>query len=327
MDKELLPWTVNDLQHTFHRIDFPSYQREPDLWSLTEKQRLIDSLSRRFDIASLYFYRHEDGALDCVDGRQRIGAIMSFVEESDDSFAFRCLNEIYDNEQSQFLILDGLTYKEIKERDSSVDREFVSAIVDYPLTVVILSESSRSEEFNLQFTRLNLGTIINSGEKLHAMVGALREECFGRLGNHPFLKDTNIPTRRFAREQVAAQILAHVVSLGASQDFTRTRHYDLQRLFKQYTTIDAAGQELVDRAAMLFDLLEEPFRDSGLLRNRAITVSVFLLGWQQGVKTHEQARELAQFSRGFPPGVSNGRSIKDSMSIRNTDTSLISSGA
>ena len=55
MRKEIEPWSVQKLREKFSQIDFPEYQREPNLWSLTEKQRLIDSMVRRFDIASLYF--------------------------------------------------------------------------------------------------------------------------------------------------------------------------------------------------------------------------------------------------------------------------------
>ena len=79
MRKKVRPMTVAELRELFPTISFPEYQREPNLWSLTEKQRLIDSVMRAFDIASLYFYEHEGGGTDCVDGRQRIGALMSFL--------------------------------------------------------------------------------------------------------------------------------------------------------------------------------------------------------------------------------------------------------
>ena len=79
MRKHIETWTVAELIERFSQISFPDYQREPNLWSLIEKQRLIDSIVRQFDIASLYFYEHDDGSLDCVDGRQRIGAILSFI--------------------------------------------------------------------------------------------------------------------------------------------------------------------------------------------------------------------------------------------------------
>ena len=308
MKKKIEDWPVKTLREIFSQIDFPGYQREPNLWSLVEKQRLIDSMIRRFDIASLYFYRHEDDSIDCVDGRQRIGAIMSFLGENptdvDVNFQFRILNEIYeDSTSSKLQSLEGKTFSEIErlsqDPQNQPAKNFVDALLDYPLTVVMLSDSSQPEEFNLQFTRLNLGTIINSGEKLHAMVGDLRDECFGKVGLHPFLKGTDIPTRRYAREQVAAQILAQVFSLSDTGEFTRTRHFDLQRLFKLYNELDGERSTLVDKVKAILDLLDEPFREVRALRNRAITVSTVLLAWQREITTREDASDLAEYIEEF----------------------------
>ena len=239
MEKSIETWSVDDLWKSFPQIDFPEYQREPNLWSLTEKQRLIDSMVRQFDIAPLYLYKDGHGSVECVDGRQRIGTIMAFLgsnEGDDDSnFRYRILNEIYEEEPPNFESLEGKTFQEIKQlRDEVRDQDaeqFLNIFLGYTLNIVMLSNSNRAEEFNLQFTRLNLGAIINSGEKLHAMVGDLRDECFEGLGKHKFLRQTNIPTRRYAQEQVAAQILAQIFSLLESGTFTRTRHIDLQRQF------------------------------------------------------------------------------------------------
>ena len=79
MKKKIEIWTVERLKETFGQIAFPEYQREPNLWTLAAKQRLIDSMIRRFDIAPLYFYKDTNDSIGCVDGRQRIGAIMSFL--------------------------------------------------------------------------------------------------------------------------------------------------------------------------------------------------------------------------------------------------------
>ena len=216
MEKKVESWSVRELRSHYPNIDFPEYQREPNLWSVVEKQRLIDSMIRRFDIASLYLYQHDDGSIDCVDGRQRIGTIMSFVGDNptdkNANFPFRHMNEVYQDEPP-FGPLEGLAFTKIEElakgpkdteaeepqnAEAEIAKGFVTLFLEYPLTGVMLSESKQSEEFNLQFTRLNLGTIINSGEKLHAMVGDLRNECFGGLGKHPFLEGTHIPTRRYA---------------------------------------------------------------------------------------------------------------------------------
>ena len=302
MDKKVKAWSIETLRETYPQIDFPEYQREPNLWSLTEKQRLIDSVVRRFDIASLYLYKHEGGAIDCVDGRQRIGTIMAFLGQNPldtyPNFRFKHWNEIYED-VPPFQSLEGMTFEEIKElKDKSQDeiaKEFVDGLLDYPLTVVMLSDSKETEEFNLQFTRLNLGTIISSGEKLHAMVGDLRNVCFQNIGLHRFLEGTNIPTRRFAREQVAAQILAQMLSMTTSGTFTRTRHIDLQRMFKQNSTFTEGQQQLVDELSKLLDVLETPFTGINALRNRAITVSTVLLAWKTGIKDSGDASKLAEF--------------------------------
>lgn len=297
-------WTVNDLRQRFDQIEFPEYQREPNLWSRVEKQRLIDSMYRQFDIASIYFYEHANGSLDCVDGRQRIGAIMSFLgnnthDPDDNNFPFKRLNEIFDDEISSAQALEGRRFTEItsmaEESNDATARQFVEELLGYQLTIVRLSDSKAPGEFNLQFTRLNLGTIINSGEKLHAMMGELRNRCFDELGKHTFLKGARIPTRRYAQEQVAAQIIAQIFSLDESSKYARTRHFDLQRLFKDHSALRERQSELLDQVSVLFDLLATAFQSVSVLRNRAITVSTALLAWESGIRTPEEASELATF--------------------------------
>ena len=306
MEKSIEKWPIKKLREMSSQIDFPEYQREPNLWSATEKQRLIDSIIRHFDIAPLYLYRDATGSFDCVDGRQRIGTIMSFLGSSQDDgsdFRFRILNEIYDDETPSFHTLVGKTFADIdslaKQSNEPAASEFVESLLNYELNVVILSDSNRSEEFNLQFTRLNLGVIVNSGEKLHAMVGELRNVCFNQLGKHPFLQATNIPTRRFAREQVAAQILAQVFSLAESKTYTKTRHNDLQRLFKLKSELSESERETIERVSSLLDRLNLAFGEHSPLRNRAITVSTVLLAWELALETQQEANDVAAFLNAF----------------------------
>ena len=237
---------MRELEATFRSINFPDYQREPNVWSRDAKQRLVDSMVRRFDIASIYIYADEHESMDCVDGRQRLGAIMSFLgqnpNDKDNNFEFRILNEIYADEAHPLRTMDNRTYDKIRllSDEHPEAEEFVRRFEEYPLTIILLFDSDTEKEFNLQFARLNLGTIINSGEKLHAMVGALRDICFRELGRHPFLAGINVPTRRYSREQLASQIMGQVFALEASKkaerkEYVRTRHFDLQRLFKEHT--------------------------------------------------------------------------------------------
>lgn len=169
------------------------------------------------------------------------------------------------------------------------------------MTIVQLEGSRLAEEFNLQFTRLNLGTILNSGEKLHAMVGDLRDVCFleDGIGQHPFFERTRIPTRRFAKEQVAAQLLAQIFSLEESSEYARTRHFDLQKAFKTYARLDETHRNIINKTESLLNLLQSAFEEVRVLRNRAITVSTVLLAWEMNVADMEDARKLARFIDGF----------------------------
>ena len=128
------------------------------------------------------------------------------------------------------------------------------------------------------------------------MVGEIRDVCFTDIGRHDFLKSTNVPTRRYARETLAAQVLAQLFALELLDlDFVRTRHFDLQRFFKQYAVLDDDEKALVEKTRQLMDNLYPAFRDSRILTSRAFVVSTVLLAYKSSISTKEEASELAEF--------------------------------
>ena len=309
MKKLIENWSIEKMVGKYNQINFPEYQREPNVWGRDAKQRLIDSIVREFDISPLYFYTKDDYLIDCVDGRQRIGAIMSFLgknekDTADRGFAFRILNELYEDSENTYEQLNGLGYSEIERRENegeTLAKEFLGAILNYKLTIVMLSDSNTYNEFNLQFARLNLGAIINSGEKLNAMVGDLRNACFDGLGQHQFLEVIRMPERRFSREQTAAQILAQVFSFeknlqsDQSQEYVRTRHFDLQRLFKEYTDMGADEHKWVDKVKGLLNLLSKVNDQFALVRSRALVVSTVMLAYKLDITNEEDVIDFGKF--------------------------------
>ena len=279
-------------------IEFPDYQREPNIWSLGQKQRLIDSILRRFDIASIYFYRREDDKLECIDGRQRLNAIMSFLgenpaDERDNAFEFRPENEISSGLATNFDVFRGHTFEEIERHaanEASDLRELAEsareAVLEYSITTVNLSGTIDEEEFNLQFLRLNLGTLVNAGEKLHAMVGSMRDVVFaeGGIGKHPFFECVRIPTRRYAKELTAAQVLLQLFSYSGLGQFARARHVELQRFLKEHQELAPTAHSLIEEARVTLDAMNDGVGDAAdYLRNRAVTVSLILLAWRRNV--------------------------------------------
>jgi hypothetical protein len=146
-------WTIEKLRETIDRIEFPEFQREPTVWDLEKKQRLIDSILRGFDISSIYVYKKENGGYDCIDGRQRINAIWSFLgingqDEEDNAFHSKIENEIYD---------DGGYFKEVhSKRFEKFTPKWQKAILEYKLNIVEIMETEHDEELNLLFLRLQM---------------------------------------------------------------------------------------------------------------------------------------------------------------------------
>lgn len=311
MKKESKSWSINELRENFIDIDFPDYQREATVWPLGAKQLLIDSILRDFDVASLYFYKDSEGVLSCIDGRQRINAIISFlgdnVEDSaDNKFPLRISHEIYSDNDHAFQELDKFRFEDVEAAVKAGDDVATAAkdkILGYKLTAIILSGSADPGEFNLQFTRLNLGAIINAGEKLHAMIGEMRNLCFDdkELGQHAFLEMVRIPIRRFAKEQVVAQALLQIFSIKRDESFAKARHFDLQKFFKRHVSLSSEDRELASELTGTFNALQKNFPDAGLyLKNRAIAVSTLLVAWKQRVFEDEPAtKKYVEFLRTF----------------------------
>src|SRR4030067_564475 len=211
-------WTIDELRKNINKIEYPEFQREPTVWRLDKKMRLIDSILRNFDISSIYFYKKEHGGYDCIDGRQRINAILSYLGINDSD-----------------------------------------------------------EDHNLRFLRLQIASVLNAGEKLHAMTGDMRDWIFHEVVNHDFFKKINIPRRRYAKEQVAAQIALNAFSKLHNDTFRRSRYVDLQYFFKQYNKFDKKDKYLISEIQKRMDMLSKYFGDKlTYISNRAIAVSVYL---------------------------------------------------
>ena len=202
-------------------------------------------------------------------------------------------NEISSGLGTDFDELEGLRFRDIenhaKNSDSSlydVAKKAVRGVLQYPITTVHLSGTIDVEEFNLQFLRLNLGTLINAGEKLHAMVGGMRDVVFkdDRIGKHDFFEWVRMPTRRYARELTAAQVLLQIFSYSGVGEFARARHVELQRFLKEHEELDPMALSLIQEGKDTLDALSEGVADAAdYLRNRAVTVSLILLAWRRRV--------------------------------------------
>ena len=119
----------------------PDYQR-PAVWTCAQKQLLIDSMLREYDVPKFYLHKTGKDAYAVVDGQQRLRAIWEFF---DGGFALA-----KDAESVDGCEIKGKKYNEL-------DFDIQDRIDSYNLDFVIL-EDLEEDEIREMFLRLQNGT-------------------------------------------------------------------------------------------------------------------------------------------------------------------------
>ena len=253
MKYQVIEWTIQDLLKNQDNIHYPVFQRE-DVWSIKDKTLLIDSIFVGIDIPKLYLYRVEEDDQneinwDCVDGHQRIEAISGYL-----------------NGMFQY---NGKDFSELSISDKNI-------ILGYKLTICEIFEITE-EEIRELFLRLQLGVPLNSGEKLHAIISKLGDFIRNKMENSTFIQKVSIPSRRYAKEALCAQILNNSHYIRKSNKFRSSKYEDLYLLYKKNREFDE-NSETAKKIIQVLKELDEIFgEDASLLRSRASAVSIYLL--------------------------------------------------
>ena len=198
------PWPIGTVSHASgirKRIDTnPDFQR-PAVWSTAQKQLLVDTILREYDVPKMYWRKlgTTPDRYDVVDGQQRLRAIWGFV---DGDFKLPKDAEAVDGQ-----VTAGCTYETLPD-DLRVRFD------TYALDVVIL-EDTDEDEVREMFLRLQNGTSLKAQEKRNAMPGLMRH--FVRsLTQHDFFNRVGFANTRFTHDQVAAQMVCATCAVPSS---------------------------------------------------------------------------------------------------------------
>jgi hypothetical protein len=228
------------------RIDpTPDYQRPP-AWSRKQKQLLLDTILREYDIPKMYWraVKRADGIeYEVVDGQQRLRSIWEFrkgqfalARDMDDVRGFKVAGMKYDD-----LPLD------------------VRTIFDaYPVDVVIVEDATQTDqedEVRDMFLRLQNGTILKAQEKRNAMTGSMRD-FVKTIARHPFFENCRFSNSRFTYDHMAAQ----TILLEIQGRPTSVRDADLNRLYEKQGQFDPEGK-IARKVKRVFDVLHRAFPD------------------------------------------------------------------
>lgn len=205
------------------RIDTnPDFQR-PAVWSTSQKQLLVDSILREYDVPKMYWRKlsSKPERYDVVDGQQRLRAIWSFV---DGGFSLPVNAEPVDDQ-----VTAGCKYDTLPD-------DLRIRFDTYALDVVVLEDTDENEVREM-FLRLQNGTSLKAQEKRNAMPGTMRD--FVRLlTEHLFFKRVGFANARYTHDHVAAQMVCLEMAGGP----VNVKDSDLNRMYQNNQAFDTTGK-------------------------------------------------------------------------------------
>jgi hypothetical protein len=216
------PWPLSTTYGIKERINTnPDFQR-PAVWSNSQKQLLVDTILREYDVPKLYWRRtsSKPDTYDVVDGQQRLRAIWDFFDGK-----FKLPRDA-DN-------IDGGKVSNLSYADLPDDLRIRFDM--YALDVVIL-EDTDEDEVREMFLRLQNGTSLKAQEKRNAYTGAMRDFVCD-LAKHPFFNSVGFKNSRFSYDHVAAQLVCLEIHGGAAN----IKNADLNKMYLENVTLDPKG--------------------------------------------------------------------------------------
>ncbi|WP_197708955.1 DUF262 domain-containing protein [Psychrobacter sp. YP14] len=128
------------------------YQRKL-VWTVDEKEYLIDSIIKDLPIPLILLAQTEDGKLEIIDGLQRLNSIVSFIENR-----FSINDKYFDTTQSSRAMQSAKEniFVPIKDKDILLDPKTCANFLDYQLAITIYPTNDENEITNI-FGRINSG--------------------------------------------------------------------------------------------------------------------------------------------------------------------------
>ncbi len=260
------------VEEYLYRVDLDADYQRGTVWDRSDQELLLDSIANDIDIPKLYLAivaDNEQFDFECIDGKQRIMSLLSFYKPEKDS-----------DESKKPLTLrlfdHRYTYEELSDKHPSIAKKLDEYELDF--TVYRKEDLDIDDDYIRKiFKRLNLGVELNSGEKLHAQIGTVRDFVFEKIGKHgPFFRNTSLSEKRFSREFTLAQILLNSKYYSENSTYTRARLTDLEKFFEDNYKLPIDDPAFI-RIETVLKIMDKAFGErAALISSRAVAGSAYL---------------------------------------------------
>lgn len=262
MELNKQPWPLTTVFGIKDRIDTnPDYQRPP-VWSISQKQLLIDTILRGYDIPKMYWRKvsKNPDQYEVVDGQQRLRTIWEFI-----SGGF----SLGKNAES----LNGFDLKNVtynKENTKILPDDLKRSFDIYTLDVIIMTETDE-EEVREMFLRLQNGTSLKAQEKRNAMSGEMRD-FVKHTATHNFFENCKFDNSRYTYDLIAAQMIKTELAGGACN----VKNADLNKMYKEYIEFDNNGTK-AKKVKRVLDFLLKAFPEKTPELERYSSLSLYIM--------------------------------------------------
>lgn len=277
MKLELRSKAIDKVYKRRDRIEMPDFQRE-EVWPDKKKRLLIDSILRGWHLPKFYFRKLDEGTFECVDGQQRLTSIWEFFDDA--------------------LEVDPDTARRVGgARYSSLPDDVSDDFDDFEIDIEEIEDATDGDLEEL-FKRLQLGTPLNTAEKINAIQGELRDFCHEMAAKPFFREKIGLKNTRYTHFEAVAK-WAFVEARGIQPQM---RYPQLESLLRE-NRVFSRSSDTARRISGALDFLNTAFPGRcSLVRNRANTLSICMLaGRAQAQKLIDEpyARAFREFIQTF----------------------------
>lgn len=172
-----------------------TYQRKSGVWSEDKKSFLIDSIFKNYPMPAIFLRPSIDTktgktVYDVVDGKQRLEAIISFIENETPLTSYFAEDDFIDDDNIEAASeIAGLFFEDIKKKNREFP-DYIRQFWTYALSIEYLYEQ-KEELVASVFDRLNRNGEPLTGQELRnsKFSNSILLCVLNELANNPFWKD------------------------------------------------------------------------------------------------------------------------------------------